>query len=252
MEAQRVAQRRAEYQVFAEVPDGAYIHFVPGQGGSLRGQPPLDRGEDAGVVVDIDTAAAGHEEDERQHGDDGDPGDNARGFALDFASDLRILRSRSVVCRGLESVFVSHNASQSSKNVPTRRGRAGTFTKGAGVKAPLSQVLPDSRVASTVQTQSKLCSHTKETMDMQRTPGKSGRGRWRQAHRCPLGSRLQLTQDVDHLDGADAALEALVAGLGARAFDGLLDGVSTPIITGVPVASCTCAMPFDTSLHTTS
>ena len=98
----------------------------------------LDRGEDAGVVVDVDTAAAGHEEDERQHGDDGDPGDNARGFALDFASDLRIFRIRSVVCRGLGSVFVSHNASQSSKNVPTRRGRAGTFTKGAGVKAPLS------------------------------------------------------------------------------------------------------------------
>ena len=138
MEAQRVAQRRAEYQVFAEVPDGAYIHFVPEQGGSLRGQPLLDRGEDAGVVVDVDTAAAGHEEDERQHGDDGDPGDNARGFALDFASDLRIFRIRSVVCRGLGSVFVSHNASQSSKNVPTRRGRAGTFTKGAGVKAPLS------------------------------------------------------------------------------------------------------------------
>ena len=35
--ASSVAQRRAEYQVFAEVPDGAYIHFVLEQGGSLRG-----------------------------------------------------------------------------------------------------------------------------------------------------------------------------------------------------------------------
>ena len=140
----RVAQRCAEHQVFAEVPDGTYIHFVSEQGGGLRGQPLLDRGEDAGVVVDVDTAAAGHEEDERQHGDNGDPGDDARGVALNFISDLRIFRSRSVVRRGLGSVFVSHNASQSSKNVPARRGRAGTFTKGAGVKAPLSQVCPAS------------------------------------------------------------------------------------------------------------
>ena len=59
-----------------------------------------------------------------------------------FAGDLRILGIRSVVCSGLGSVFVSHNASQSSKNVPARRGRAGTFTKGAGVDVPLSAGSP--------------------------------------------------------------------------------------------------------------
>lgn len=90
--------------------------------------------------------------------------------------------------RDLGSVFVSHNASQSSKNVPARRGRAGTFTKGAGAKAPLSQVSLDSRFVSTVQTQSKLCSHTKETMDMQRTPGKSGGGALAPGAPMPPGS----------------------------------------------------------------
>ena len=45
----------------------------------------------------------------------------------------------------------------------------------------------------------------------------------RAQHETEFRAKLDLTQKVNHLDGANAALVALVAGLGARTLNGLLN-----------------------------